>query len=152
MEMLQRGAFAGYSMTNVRVVLFDGKMHAVDSNENAFKTAARMCFKQGIKECKPQLMEPYWNIEVTAPMEFMGDIMSDLSGHRGRILGMDSKGTSQVIKAQIPLAELYGYSARLRSATQGRGSYTRAFSHYEEVPKDVEAKIVAGAELVEEEA
>jgi elongation factor G len=152
MEMLQRGAFAGYSMTNVRVVLFDGKMHAVDSNENAFKTAARMCFKQGVKECRPQLMEPIWNIEVTAPVEFMGDIMSDLSVHRGRILGMDSKGTSQVIKSQIPLSELYGYSARLRSATQGRGSYTRSFSHYEEVPKDVEAKIVAGAVLEEEEA
>jgi elongation factor G len=150
-EQLQRGAFAGYPMTNVRVVLFDGKMHAVDSNENAFKTAARMCFKQGVKECRPQLMEPIWDIEVTAPIDFMGDIMSDLSSHRGRIMGMDSKGTSQVIKAQIPLAELYGYAARLRSFTQGRGSYTRAFSHYEEVPKDVEAKIVAGAELAEVE-
>jgi elongation factor G len=96
-------------------------------------------------------MEPIWDIEVTAPIDFMGDIMSDLSSHRGRIMGMDSKGTSQVIKAQIPLAELYGYAARLRSFTQGRGSYTRAFSHYEEVPKDVEAKIVAGAELAEVE-
>jgi elongation factor G len=150
-EMLHRGAFAGYPMTNVRVILFDGKMHPVDSNENAFKTAARMCFKQGIKECKPLLMEPIWNIEIVAPADFMGDIMSDLSSRRGRIIGMDSKGTSQVIKAQIPLAELYGYAARLRSLTQGRGSYTRSFSHYEEAPKDVEAKIVAGAELAEVE-
>ncbi|MDB5034398.1 MAG: small GTP-binding protein [Chlorobi bacterium] len=150
-ETLQRGAFAGYPMTNVRVILYDGKMHPVDSNENAFKTAARMCFKQGVKDCRPQLMEPIWNIEVTAPMEAMGDIMSDLSSRRGRILGMDSKGTAQVIKAQIPLAELYGYAARLRGMTQGRGSYTRAFSHYEEVPKEIESKIVATADLEEVE-
>lgn len=152
MEMLERGAFAGYPMTNVRVILFDGKMHPVDSNENAFKTAARMCFKQGIRECRPQLMEPIYDIEVTGPVEAMGDIMSDLSSRRGRIQGMDTKGTSQVIKAQIPLAELYGYAARLRGLTQGRGSYQRKFSHYEEVPKDAEAKIVAAAELEEEEA
>lgn len=151
MEMLERGAFAGYPMTNVRVILFDGKMHPVDSNENAFKTAARMCFKQGIRECRPQLMEPIYDIEVTGPVESMGDIMSDLSGRRGRIQGMDTKGASQVIKAQIPLGELYGYAARLRGMTQGRGSYTRAFSHYEEVPKEVETKIVASAELEEEE-
>ncbi len=150
-EMLQRGAFAGYPMTNVRVVLFDGKMHAVDSNENAFKTAARMCLRQGIKECRPLLMEPIWDIEIVAPVDFMGDIMSDLSSRRGRIMGMDTKGTAQVIKAQIPLSELYGYAARLRSLTQGRGSYTRAFSHYEEAPKEVETKIVAGAELAEME-
>lgn len=152
MEMLERGAFAGYPMTNVRVILFDGKMHPVDSNENAFKTASRMCFKQGIRECRPQLMEPIYDIEVSGPVESMGDIMSDLSGRRGRIQGMDTKGASQVIKAQIPLGELYGYAARLRGMTQGRGSYTRQFSHYEEVPKEVESKIVAAAELEEEEA
>lgn len=150
-ETLQRGAFAGYPMTNVRVILFDGKMHPVDSNENAFKMAARMCFKQGVKECRPQLMEPIWNIEVVAPVDSMGDIMSDLSSRRGRIQGMDTKGTAQVIKAQIPLAELYGYAARLRGLTQGRGSYTRSFSHYEEVPKEIETKIVAAAELEEVE-
>ncbi|MBK8910467.1 MAG: elongation factor G [Chlorobi bacterium] len=151
LEILRGGAYAGYPMSNVRVVLFDGKMHAVDSNENAFKTAARMCLKQGIKECRPQLMEPIWNVEISAPADYMGDIMGDLSSHRGRIMGMDSKGSAQIIKAQIPLAELYGYAARLRSLTQGRGSYTRAFSHYEEVPKDVEAKIVAAADLQDEE-
>ncbi len=149
LETLQRGAFAGYPMTNVRVILHDGKMHAVDSNENAFKTAARMCFKQGVKECRPQLMEPIWNIEVVAPIDHMGDIMSDLSSRRGRILGMDSRGTAQVIKAQIPLAELYGYAARIRGLTQGRGSYTRTFSHYEEMPREVESKIVASANLEE---
>ncbi len=151
LETLQRGAFAGYPMTNVRVILFDGKMHPVDSNENAFKMAARMCFKQGVKECRPQLMEPIWNIEIVSPADAMGDIMSDLSSRRGRILGMDTKGTSQVIKAHIPLAELYGYAARLRGLTQGRGSYTRSFGHYEEVPKEIESKIVASAELEEVE-
>lgn len=151
-EMLERGAYAGYPVSNVRVVLFDGKMHAVDSNENAFKTAARMGFRQGFRECKPQLMEPIWTVEITAPIEYMGDIMGDLSSRRGRIMGMDSKGNNQVIKAQVPLAELYGYAARLRSLTQGRGSYTRAFDHYEEMPKDVEAKIAASHELQEEEA
>ncbi len=151
LETLQRGAFAGYPMTNVRVILHDGKMHPVDSNENAFKTAARICFRQGVKECRPQLMEPIWDIEVVAPTENMGDIMSDLSSRRGRIQGMDSKGTAQLIKAQIPLSELYGYAARLRGLTQGRGSYTRAFSHYEEVPKDVESRIVASADLEEVE-
>jgi len=150
-EVLRGGAYAGYPISNVRVVLFDGKMHPVDSNENAFKTAARMCFKQGLKECRPQLMEPIWNIEISAPADYMGDIMGDLSSRRGRIMGMDSKGSTQIIKAQIPLSELYGYAARLRSLTQGRGSYTRAFSHYEEVPKEFEAKIVAAAELEEEE-
>jgi elongation factor G len=152
MEMLERGAYAGYPVSNVRVILFDGKMHPVDSNENAFKTAARMCFKQGFRECKPQLMEPIWNVEITAPVDYMGDIMGDLSSRRGRIMGMDTKGSMQVIKAQVPLAELYGYAARLRSLTQGRGSYTRGFDHYEEMPKDVEAKIAAAAELQEEEA
>lgn len=150
-DVLRGGAYAGYPISNVRVILFDGKMHPVDSNENAFKTAARMCFKQGLKECHPQLMEPIWEIEIAAPADYMGDIMGDLSSRRGRIMGMDSKGATQIIKAQIPLSELYGYAARLRSLTQGRGSYSRAFSHYEEVPKEFEAKIVAAAELEEEE-
>lgn len=151
-EMLERGAYAGYPVSNVRVILFDGKMHPVDSNENAFKTAARMCFRDGFRACKPQLMEPIWNVEITAPADYMGDIMGDLSSRRGRIMGMDSKGSNQVIKAQVPLAELYGYAARLRSLTQGRGSYTRSFSNYEEMPKEVEAKIAAAAEMHEEEA
>ncbi len=151
-ETLRAGAYAGYPMSNVRVILHDGKMHPVDSNENAFKTAARMCFRQAVKECRPQLMEPIWTIEIAAPADYMGDIMGDLSSRRGRISGMDSRGTMQIIKAMIPLNELYGYAARLRSLTQGRGSYSRAFSHYEEVPKDQEAKIVANAVLEEEEA
>lgn len=152
MEMLASGPHAGYPVSNVRVVLHDGKMHPVDSNENAFKTAGKMCFKQGFAECSPKMMEPIWNVAITAPSDYMGEVMGDISGRRGRIMGMDTKGSSQIISAQIPLDELYGYAARLRSLTQGRGSYTRTFSHYEEVPPDVEKKIVAGAkvEAVEE--
>jgi elongation factor G len=152
MEMMGRGVVAGYPITNVRVVLYDGKMHPVDSNENAFKTAARMCFRDGFKQCKPQLMEPIWNVEISVPTETMGDVMGDLSSRRGQIIGMDTKGSAQVIRASVPLGELYGYAARLRGLTSGRGSYTREFSHYAEVPRDVEQKIVAGAELEEEEA
>ncbi len=151
LEMLGRGVYAGYPITNVRVVLYDGKMHAVDSNENAFKTAGRLGFRQGFKECNPKMMEPIWSVDITAPVDYMGEIMGDLSSRRGRIMGMDTQGTSQVIRAQVPLGELYGYAARLRSLTQGRGSYTRDFSHYEEVPGDVEQKIAAQAQMEEVE-
>lgn len=146
MEVMNHGPMAACPVSNVRIILYDGKMHPVDSNENAFKTAGKNCLKQGIKEAKPYLMEPVWELTILTPMESMGDIMGDLSSHRGRILGMDEKGTSQLIKAHIPLAELNGYASRLRSLTQGRGSYSRSFSHYEEVPKDVEAKVVAAAQ------
>lgn len=101
--------------------------------------------------CNPKLMEPIWNIEISAPADYMGEIMGDLSSRRGRIMGMDSKGSTQIIRSQVPLGELYGYAARLRSLTQGRGSYTREFSHYEEVPGDVEQKIVQSAEFEEVE-
>lgn len=151
LEMLNRGVYAGYPISNVRVILFDGKMHPVDSNENAFKMAARMCFKQGFSACNPKLMEPIWNVEISAPADYMGEIMGDLSARRGRIMGMDSQGTAQIIRAQVPLGELYGYAARLRSLTQGRGSYTREFSHYEEVPGEVEHKIVSQSTLEEVE-
>ncbi len=152
MEMMGRGVVAGYPITNVRVVLYDGKMHPVDSNENAFKTASRMCFRNGFRKCRPQLMEPIYTVDISVPTETMGDVMGDLSSRRGQIMGMDTKGSAQVIKATVPLGELYGYAARLRGLTSGRGSYTREFNHYSEVPKEVEQKIVAGAELEEEEA
>ena len=151
LEMLERGVYAGYPISNVRVVLYDGKMHPVDSNENAFKTAGRMCFREGFKECRPKLMEPIWHVDITAPADYMGEIMGDLSSRRGRIMGMDTVGTSQIIRAQVPLGELYGYAARLRSLTQGRGSFTRKFDHYEEVPKDVEQKIAEQAQVEEVE-
>ena len=151
MDILNSGAYAGYPISNVRVILYDGKMHAVDSNENAFRTAGKLCFRQGVNECGPKLMEPIWNLEISAPADYMGEIMGDLSSRRGRIMGMDTRGSAQVIRAQVPLSELYGYAARLRSLTQGRGSYTREFSHYEEVPGDVEQKIVSSAKLEEVE-
>lgn len=147
LDIMQGGAVAGYHLSDVRVIFHDGMMHAVDSNENAFRTAAKMCFKNGVKEAKPMLMEPIYEIEVMVPEENMGDVMGDLSGRRGKISGMDARGHYQVIKAMVPLAELYQYSARLRSMTQGRGSYSRKFAKYEDVPKDVETKILEQSKL-----
>jgi elongation factor G len=122
--------------------LFDGSYHNVDSDEMSFKLAAAQCFKKGFLECKPILLEPIYEIVVTVPEEYMGDVMGDISSKRGKILGMDSDAHFQVIKAHMPLAELYKYSSNLRSLTQGRGVHRRNFSHYEEVPKEVEQKII----------
>ncbi|HET7152941.1 MAG TPA: EF-Tu/IF-2/RF-3 family GTPase, partial [Candidatus Kapabacteria bacterium] len=147
MEIMQRGVAAGYPVSDVRVVLYDGMMHPVDSNENAFRTAGRMCFRNAMLEAKPLLLEPIYEIEVSVPDENMGDVMGDLSGRRGKISGMDTNGHYQIIKAHVPLAELYQYSARLRSQTQGRGAFSRKFYRYEEMPKEIEAKILEHAKV-----
>lgn len=146
MEQMQSGVIAGYGVIDVRVILHDGKMHPVDSNENAFKTAGRIAFKNGFLEAKPALLEPVYSVEVTVPEEFMGDVMGDLSSRRGKIQGMDPQGNFQIIRAQVPLAELDKYSTSLRSMTQGRGMHTREFSHYEEVPHDIAEKLKAEQE------
>ncbi len=151
MDIMAGGAYAGYPISNVRVVVYDGKMHAVDSNENAFRTAGKICFRDGVNECSPRMMEPIWSLEIAAPADYMGEIMGDLSSRRGRIMGMDTKGAIQIIRAQVPLAELYGYAARLRSLTQGRGSYTREFSSYEEVPGDIQKQIAESAKVADVE-
>jgi len=142
LESMGRGVIAGYPVSDVRVILFDGMMHPVDSNENAFRTAGRMCFRNAVLEAKPLLMEPIYEIEVTVPEENMGDVMGDLSGKRGKISGMNANGHFQVINAHVPLAELYQYSARLRSQTQGRGAFSRSFYRYEEMPKEIETKVL----------
>ncbi|HZV12013.1 MAG TPA: elongation factor G, partial [Candidatus Kapabacteria bacterium] len=147
METMQRGVAAGYPVSDVRVVLYDGMMHPVDSNENAFRTAGRMCFRNAMLEAKPLLLEPIYEIEVSVPDENMGDVMGDLSGRRGKISGMDTNGHHQIIRAYVPLAELYQYSARLRSQTQGRGAFSRKFYRYEEMPKEIEAKILEHAKV-----
>jgi elongation factor G len=108
----------------------------------SFKLAANQCFKKGFLECKPCLLEPIYEVEVKVPDEYMGDVMGDISSKRGKILGMDSDGHFQIIKAHVPLSELYKYSSNLRSLTQGRGVHKRKFSHYEEVPKEVEHKVI----------
>ena len=141
-ETMQKGVISGNQVVDVRVTLFDGTFHDVDSDEMSFKIAASQCFKKGMLESKPCLLEPIYTIEVTVPEEYMGDVMGDISSRRGKILGMDSDGHFQIIKAQVPLAELYKYSSTLRSLTSGRGAHRRQFSHYEEVPREVEQKII----------
>lgn len=153
-EAMETGVIAGYKVVDVKVTLFDGSYHDVDSDEHSFKIAGRMAFKKGFKEARPILLEPIYEVEVTVPEEFMGDVMGDLSSRRGKILGMDSDGSSQAIKANVPLKELHRYSTNLRSMSQGRGMHKQRFDHYEEVPHEVAEKIVAehAKEKVEEEA
>jgi elongation factor G len=140
-DTMIKGPLSGNQVVDIKVTLFDGTFHAVDSDEMSFKLAASQCFKKGFMECKPCLLEPIYVIEVKVPEEYMGDVMGDISSRRGKILGMDSDGHFQVIKAHVPLAELYKYSSQLRSLTQGRGVHKRQFAFYEEVPKEVETKI-----------
>ncbi len=141
-EAMTKGVISGNQVVDVKVTLFDGTFHSVDSDEMSFKLAASQCFRKGFQEAKPVLLEPIYEIEVTVPEEFMGDVMGDISSRRGRILGMDSDGHFQKIKANIPLAELYKYSSQLRSLTSGRGVHTRKFAFYEEMPREVEQKII----------
>lgn len=140
--MLTEGVVAGCRVEDVEVTIYDGKMHAVDSKEIAFMIAGKEAFKQGFLECKPILLEPIWEVEVKVPDEFMGDVMGDLSSRRGKILGMEGAGKYQMIKALVPLAELYQYSTTLRSMTSGRASHRRRFDHYEKCPPDVQAKVI----------
>ncbi len=141
-EAMTKGVVSGNQVVDVKVTLFDGTFHSVDSDEMSFKLAASQCFRKGFQSAKPVLLEPIFEIEVTVPEEFMGDVMGDISSRRGKILGMDSDGHFQKIKANIPLAELYKYSSQLRSLTSGRGVHTRKFAYYEEMPKEVEQKII----------
>lgn len=141
-EQMVKGVIAGYQVVDVKVTLFDGKFHDVDSDEMSFKLASSQCFKKGFAEAKPCLLEPIYEVEAKVPEECMGDVMGDLNSRRGKISGMDSDGHFQIIKANVPLSELYKYSSTLRSLTAGRGSHARKFSHYEEVPKEIEAKII----------
>jgi elongation factor G len=141
-ETMAKGVLAGNKVVDVRVTLFDGTYHTVDSDEMSFKIAASMCFRKGFLEAKPVLLEPIYEIDVKVPEEYMGDVMGDISSKRGKILGMDSDGHFQKIKALVPLAELYKYSSHLRSLTQGRGTHKRKFDHYEEMPKEIEQKVI----------
>lgn len=137
------GVVAGYPVVDVKVTLYYGSYHTVDSSDMAFKIAGSMCFKKIFKEAKPILLEPIYDVEIQIPDEYMGDVMGDISSRRGKIQGMDSQTPFQIIKAKVPLAELYKYSTILRSLTQGRGAHRLKFSHYEEVPREVADKIIA---------
>ncbi len=148
---MTEGVLAGYPVVDVKATLYDGSYHTVDSSEQAFKMAGTIAFKQAALSAKPVLLEPIMNIEVKVPEDFMGDVMGDMSGRRGKIQGMDPEGKFNVIKAQVPLAELYRYSTHLRSLTQGRGTHKREFSHYEEVPHEIAEKIISEAKKAREE-
>ncbi len=140
---MEQGVIAGYRMVDVKVTIYDGSYHTVDSSEQAFKTAGSIAFKAAVEKANPVLLEPIVNLRVKVPDEFMGDVMGDLSSRRGKIQGTENQGKFAIINAQVPMAELYKYSTHLRSMTQGRGSHTREISHYEEVPRDQTDKIIA---------
>jgi elongation factor G len=141
-EALHSGVLAGYPVVDVKVRFYDGKAHDVDSSEMAFKIAASMCFKKGFQDAKPTLLEPVMNIQVTVPEDYMGDVIGDLNGRRGRVLGMDAKGKKQIIRAQVPMSEILTYAPDLTSMTGGRGAFTVEFDHYDEVPAQLVQKIV----------
>lgn len=141
-EQLQNGVIAGYPVVDVKVTLFDGSFHEVDSSEMAFKIAGSQCFKQGAQKANPVLLEPIMAVEVVTPEEYMGDVMGDLSRRRGMLQGMDESPAGRVIRAEVPLAEMFGYSTDLRSATQGRATYTMEFAKYSEAPANIAEAII----------
>ncbi len=144
-EAAAKGYMAGYPVVDFRVILYDGSYHEVDSSDLAFKIAGSFAFKKCMEQAKPCLLEPIMNVEITVPEDYSGDIMGNLNGRRGRIQGMDTKGQSTIIKAQVPLAEMLTYASDLTSMTQGRGSYSMEYSHYDVVPQQIVEKIVAAS-------
>ncbi|MCR4440129.1 MAG: elongation factor G [bacterium] len=149
-QVLEEGALAGYKIVDVKAIVYDGKEHPVDSKDIAFQIAGREVFKMAFLNAKPILLEPIYDIEVKVPEENMGEVMGDLSSRRGRILGMDSAGHYQIVRAKVPLTELHKYASTLRSITQGRATYSRSFSHYEPLPKELEARVVEEAKAERE--
>jgi elongation factor G len=148
---MKEGVVAGYPLVDVKATLYDGSYHTVDSSEQAFKVAGSMAIKKAVMNAGPVLLEPIATVEVRVPEEFMGDVMGDLSSRRGKIQGMEPSGKFNVVKCQVPLAELYRYSTHLRSISQGRGTHKREFSHYEEVPHEIAQKIIEEAKQEKEE-
>jgi len=149
-DTMQKGTLAGYPVVDVKVDVYDGSYHDVDSSDLAFQIAGSMAFKLAEEQANPVLLEPIMNVEVTVPQNFMGDITSDISSRRGRVSGMESQGDATIIKAQIPLAELYKYSTTLRSVTSGAASHTMSFSHYEQVPAHIAQKVIDEAKKAKE--
>jgi len=142
-EALEGGVLAGFPMSDLKVTLYDGSYHDVDSSEMAFKIAGSMAIKDAARKAKPVLLEPIMSVEVVVPEEYMGDVIGDLNSRRGRIEGMELRGTTQIIKSMVPLSEMFGYATELRSRTQGRGSFTMHFGKYEEVPGGIAEEIVS---------
>ena len=136
----------GFEVVNFKAAVVDGSYHDVDSSEMAYKIAASMAFKEAVKKADPCLMEPMMKVEIIVPEQYMGDVMGNVSSRRGRVEGMEARGSDQIIHAYVPLSEMFGYTTDLRSRTQGRGMFTMQFDHYEEVPKSVAEKIIGARE------
>ena len=150
-EAMDSGTLAGYPVTDLKITLYDGSFHNVDSSEMAFKIAGSLGFKKGVQECRPTLLEPIMNMQIIVPEEYMGDIIGDMNSRRGRVLGMDPGiGSKQVIKSQVPMAEVLNYAPALRSLTADRGDFSMEFSHYEEVPGQISEKIISEAATARE--
>jgi len=143
-EAMQSGPLIGFPVVDVKVTLYDGSYHEVDSSEMAFKIAGSMAIKEAVQKGDPVILEPIMRVEVTTPEEYMGDVLGDLNSRRGQILGMEPRGNAQVIRAYVPLAEMFGYATDLRSKTQGRGSFVMFFDHYQEVPRQIQEKLIKG--------
>lgn len=141
-DALDRGVLAGYPLIDIKAKLFDGSYHDVDSSEMAFKVAASMALKNAASKCDPVILEPMMSVEVVIPEEYMGDIMGNITARRGRVEGMEARGNAQVVRAMVPLSEMFGYATTLRSNTQGRGVFSMTFDHYEEVPKSISEEII----------
>jgi elongation factor G len=141
-EAMEGGVIAGYPVVDVKVTLYDGSYHEVDSNENAFKIAGSMGFKAGVQKARPVILEPMMKVEVETPEEYMGDVIGDLNSRRGMIHGMEDGPTGKMVNAEVPLSEMFGYATSLRSSTQGRASYSMEFAKYSEVPSSVAEAII----------
>ena len=142
-ESLNNGVLAGFPVVDVKVTLFDGSYHDVDSSELAFKLAANLAFKDGMRKANPVLLEPMMAVEVETPEDYMGDVMGDLNRRRGIIQGMEDAAGVKLVKAEVPLSEMFGYSTDLRSMSQGRATYSMEFKHYSEAPKSVAEAIIS---------
>jgi elongation factor G len=150
-ESALMGVIAGYPLVDFKITLYDGSYHNVDSSEAAFKVAGSMAFRKAVQDSRPTILEPFLSVKVIVPKEYMGDVMGDLSSRRGKIQGMEAEGEVQIVNAQVPMGEMQRYSMDLRQMTQGRGRFERAFSHYDELPRELQEKVIA-AHKVEEES
>ncbi|MFQ5987857.1 MAG: elongation factor G, partial [Dehalococcoidia bacterium] len=142
-EAMESGVLAGYPLVDLRATLYDGSFHEVDSSEMAFKIAASMALKDGVRRAHPTLLEPIMKIEVSTPEEFLGDILGDLNSRRGHITSIDSLGAMKIIRCLVPLAETFGYATDLRSMSQGRATYSMEFHRYEELPQSLAEQLIA---------
>ncbi len=143
-EALEKGVVAGYPIKDIRVIIYDGSYHEVDSSEAAFKIAGSMAVQECVKKASPVILEPIMKVVSITPPQFLGDVTGDFNSKRGKIEGIEERGTMKVISAKVPLARMFGYSTQLRSMTEGRASFTMEFSHYEEMPKNIADEIIAG--------